>query len=277
MTCSVSARNPSMEVRVRRDASDRSHAERAHPTRVRILSCRGLIRQTPCDVGVNRGQVVAAQVIAVGVAGQAAMLASARDDRACGPATPRPSQTTPPPRRGNHRGGVISRASPAHRDRKAPPQHRRPPGEQHMPGVVVTPPTLAHDITTIVAFTVGRGRPDREKTRQQSGGHRHGQQDPVGGSAAQQPRRPRAPCTAPNDGAVTVTSTAGRDPTVSGIPWRPPHTPAVISCQVSAAYRSEHDGHTLARRFLHRANTVCSRPAPSAPTRCTGRAQTRTR
>ena len=51
------------------------------------------------------------------------------------------------------------------------------------------------------------------------------------------------------------------------------HPPAVTSYQVSAAYRSEHDGHTLARRFLHRANTVCSRPAPSAPTRCTGRAQ----
>ena len=91
------------------------------------------------------------------------------------------------------------------------------------------------------------------------------------------PRRTRGarapPCTAPNDGAVTVTNTAGCDPTVSGIAWRPPHTPAVTNCQVSAAYRSEHDGHTLARRFLHRANTVCSRPAPSAPTRCTGRAQ----
>ena len=62
------------------------------------------------------------------------------------------------------------------------------------------------------------------------------------------------PCTAPNDGAVTVTNAAGCDPTVSGIPWRPPHTPAVTSYQVSAAYRSEHDGHTLARRFLHRAN-----------------------
>jgi hypothetical protein len=70
-----------------------------------------------------------------------------------------------------------------------------------------------------------------------------------------------------------VTNAAGCDPTVSGIPWRAPRTPAVTSCQVSAAYRSEHDGHTLARRFLHRANTVCSRPAPSAPTRCTGRAQ----
>ena len=84
----------------------------------------------------------------------------ARDNPACGPATPRPSQTTPPPRRGNHRGGVIPRATPAHRNRKAPPQLRRPPGEQHMPGVVVTPPTLAHHITTIVALTVNHGCPD---------------------------------------------------------------------------------------------------------------------
>lgn len=42
---------------------------------------------------------------------------------------------------------------------------------------------------------------------------------------------------------------------------------------VSAAYKSEHDGHTAARRFLQRANTVCCRPAPSTPTRWIGRAQ----
>ena len=58
-----------------------------------------------------------------------------------------------------------------------------------------------------------------------------------------------------------------------GMPWRPPQIPAVTTCHVSAAYKSEHDGHTLARRFLQRANTVCCRPAPSTPTRWIGRAQ----
>jgi len=64
---------------------------------------------------------------------------------------------------------------------------------------------------------------------------------------------------------VRVTNTAGCDATVFGIPWRPPTTPAVTSCQVSAAYRSEHDGHTLTRRFLQRANTACSRPVAIDP------------
>ena len=70
-----------------------------------------------------------------------------------------------------------------------------------------------------------------------------------------------------------MTNTAGCDATVCGIPWRPPITPAVTNCQVSAAYKSEHDGHTLARRFLQRANTACSRPVKSTPTRWIGRAQ----
>ena len=58
-----------------------------------------------------------------------------------------------------------------------------------------------------------------------------------------------------------------------GMPWRSPQIPAVTNCQVSAADKSEHDGHTPARRFLQRANTVCCRPAPSTPTRWIGRAQ----
>ena len=118
-----------------------------------------------------------------------------------------------------------------------------------MTGVVITLPTqrLAHHITTVVAFIVNRGAPQRvyrehtadtpaaytrEKNRRQSGANRHGQQDPVGDSAAPQPRRP--PCTAPNDGAVKVTNTAV-ELQARGIP----HNHAVIRLDAAPMQRDE--------------------------------------
>ena len=58
-----------------------------------------------------------------------------------------------------------------------------------------------------------------------------------------------------------------------GMSWWPPAHPACTSCQVSRAYRSEHDGHTCARRLLHRVHTTRSRPNSSVPVSWIGWAQ----
>ena len=61
----------------------------------------------------------------------------------------------------------------------------------------------------------------------------------------------RRPCTAPNDGAVSVANTSGFSATDAGTVL-PPTTPARIRWNMSAAYYREHDGHTVARRLPHR-------------------------
>ena len=105
---------------------------------------------------------IATQVIAVGVAGQAAILA-------CPPAITQRAglQLHDLHKRHRHRVGVITAAAPAQPRRTAIVKRRHNSGahqvEQHMPGVVVTPPTqrLPHHIITIVALIVNRDAPQR--------------------------------------------------------------------------------------------------------------------
>ncbi len=46
-----------------------------------------------------------------------------------------------------------------------------------------------------------------------------------------------------------------------------------MSCQMSRAYRSEHDGHAVARRLLHRVRMWCCLPNSSLPAKRIGLAQ----
>jgi hypothetical protein len=61
----------------------------------------------------------------------------------------------------------------------------------------------------------------------------------------------RRPCTAPNDGAVSVTNTVGFSVTDSGASL-PPTRPAESRCQASPLYSRLHDSHRAARRSPHR-------------------------
>ena len=149
-------------------------------------------------------------------------------------------------------GAQVAVQQAAQGDGEAPPQFGGVPGEQDMPGVVVA--VFAQRLTHVRIMVVVDGAAP--------------QRFPVltAAIAACGPGRDSGerglPClssplvwTAPKLGAVRVTNTWGCSATVVGMSWCPPCRPACISCQVSRAYRSEHDGHATARRLLQRVHT----------------------